>query len=50
VDRRGMGRSAVELLVGRLNTPDRAPTKLMVGVSLIERGSVAQPRTEPVPT
>jgi DNA-binding LacI/PurR family transcriptional regulator len=48
VDRQGMGRSAVELLLGRLNAPDRAPTKLVVGVSLIERASVAPPRAEAV--
>jgi LacI family transcriptional regulator len=46
VDRQGMGRSAVELLLGRLSAQDRAPTKLMVGVTLIERASVAAPRTE----
>ena len=47
VDRQGLGRSAVDLLLGRLSTPDRAPTKLMVGVTLIERASVAPPRAEP---
>ena len=46
VDLKGMGRSAVELLLGRLNAPDRAPTKLLVGVTLIERASVAPLRAE----
>ncbi len=46
VDRRGLGRSAVELLLGRLNILDRAPTKLLVSVALVERASVGPPRAD----
>jgi LacI family transcriptional regulator len=50
VDRNGMGGSAVELLLSRLSAPDRAPTKVTVGVTLVERASVAPPCVGVAPT
>jgi LacI family transcriptional regulator len=50
VDRHGMGGSAVELLLARLTAPNRAPTKLLVGVTLVERASVAPPGAVATPT
>ena len=46
VDRVAMGRVAVELLLNHIRTPERAPIKSVVGVSLIERDSVCPPRSE----
>jgi LacI family transcriptional regulator len=46
VDRVAMGRVAVELLLNHIRTPERAPVKSVVGVSLIERDSVCPPRSE----
>ncbi|RME98358.1 MAG: LacI family transcriptional regulator [Chloroflexi bacterium] len=44
VDRATMGRIAVQLLLDRIQFPDRAVTKATIGVNLVERGSVAAPR------
>jgi LacI family transcriptional regulator len=44
VDRTALGRNAVELLLGRLGCPDRPPIRSVVGVTLVERASVCQPR------
>jgi LacI family transcriptional regulator len=44
VDRRALGEVAIQLLLGRIGTPERLPTKAVVGVELIERGSVCPPR------
>jgi LacI family transcriptional regulator len=46
VDRIAMGRSAVELLLNHIRTPERAPIKSVVGVTLVERDSVCPPRSE----
>ena len=48
VDRVAMGRIAVELLLNRIRTPERAPIKSVVGVTLIERDSVCPPRSDEV--
>ena len=45
VDRRTLGRIAVELLSGQLSAPERPTVKSIVGVRLIERDSVARPRS-----
>jgi LacI family transcriptional regulator len=44
VDRYALGRVAVQLLLGHINTPDRPAVKSIVGVTLVERASVCQPR------
>jgi len=46
VDRVAMGRSAVELLLNHIRTPERAPIRSVVGVTLVERDSVCPPRSE----
>jgi DNA-binding LacI/PurR family transcriptional regulator len=46
VDRVAMGRVAVELLLNHIRTPERAPIKSVVGVTLVERDSVCPPRSE----
>ena len=46
VDRVAMGRSAVELLLNHIRTPERAPIKSIVGVTLVERESVGPPRSD----
>ena len=46
VDRVAMGRSAVELLLNRIRTPERAPIRSVVGVMLVERDSVCPPRSD----
>ena len=48
VDRVAMGRIAVELLLNRIRTPERAPIKSVVGVTLVERDSVCPPRSDEV--
>jgi LacI family transcriptional regulator len=48
VDRRALGQIATQLLLGRINTPDRPPVKTVVGVELIERASVCDPRTRSI--
>ncbi len=48
VDRVAIGRIAVELLLNRIRTPERAPIKSVVGVTLIERDSVCPPRSDEV--
>jgi DNA-binding LacI/PurR family transcriptional regulator len=45
VDRSALGRSGVEVLLARLSAPERAPVRAIVGVTLIERATVACPRT-----
>jgi LacI family transcriptional regulator len=45
VDRLALGRIAVQLLLGRIQNPDRPAIKSVVGVSLVERASVSSPRT-----
>jgi len=45
VDRRALGQVAAQLLLGRISAPDRQPVKTIVGVELVERGSVCAPRT-----
>jgi LacI family transcriptional regulator len=44
VDRHALGRSAVELLLGRISVPHRPPIKSIIGVTLVERASACQPR------
>ena len=44
VDRQALGQLAMQLLLGRINAPDRPAIKTIVGVRLIERGSVCAPR------
>jgi LacI family transcriptional regulator len=44
VDRRALGQVAIQLLLGRIGTPERLPTKAVIGVELIERASVCSPR------
>jgi DNA-binding LacI/PurR family transcriptional regulator len=46
VDRLGLGRVAVEMLLNRVRMPECAPIKSIVGVSLVERDSVSQPHTK----
>lgn len=44
IDRIALGQLAAQLLLGRINNPDRAITKAIVGVKLIQRASVCKPR------
>jgi LacI family transcriptional regulator len=44
VDRRALGQVAIQLLLGRIGTPERLATKAVIGVKLIERASVCPPR------
>lgn len=46
VDRHALGRIAVELLLGRINSPGRPPVRCVLSVSLVERASVSRPRPE----
>lgn len=48
VDRITMGQIAVQLLLDRLKFPDRPVIKVTIGVELIERASVATPRTHKI--
>jgi LacI family transcriptional regulator len=48
VDRRALGQIGVQLLLGRINTPERLATKATVGVTLIERASVCPPRAHDI--
>jgi len=45
VDRQALGQVAAQLLMGRINAPDRQPVMTIVGVELVERASVCAPRT-----
>jgi LacI family transcriptional regulator len=44
VDRVTLGKMAVEILLDRINNPDRAVVKVIVGTRLVERGSVSLPK------
>lgn len=44
IDRIALGQLAAQLLLGRINNPDRAIIKTIVGVQLIQRSSVCKPR------
>jgi LacI family transcriptional regulator len=44
VERDTLGRLGVELLLGRINAPQRPPIRSIVGVSLVKRDSVGLPR------
>jgi LacI family transcriptional regulator len=48
VDRKAIGQTAAQLLMGRISTPDRSSVKAIVGVELVERASVCQPRARSV--
>lgn len=45
VDRGTMGQIAVQLLLERVKSPERPVIKVTIGVELVERGSVGNPRT-----
>ena len=44
VDRTSLGKIAVQLLINRINNPERALIRTIVGTSLVERASVSRPR------
>jgi LacI family transcriptional regulator len=44
VDRTSLGRIAIQSLINRINNPERAVIKTIVGTKLIERESVSKPR------
>lgn len=48
VDRQALGQLAAQLLLGRINAPDRSVIKTIVEVRLIERASACPPRTHSV--
>ncbi|UCC63524.1 MAG: substrate-binding domain-containing protein [Anaerolineae bacterium] len=48
VDRTALGQLAAQLLLGRINAPEREPIKTIVGVTLIERASVCDPRSQSI--
>jgi DNA-binding LacI/PurR family transcriptional regulator len=48
IDRVALGQLAAQLLIGRINNPERAIIESIVGVTLIERASVSAPRTYPL--
>jgi LacI family transcriptional regulator len=47
-DRRALGQVGVQLLLGRINAPERLATKAIVGVTLVERASVCPPRAHDI--
>lgn len=50
VDRIALGQLATHLLLGRIIHPDRPAVHTTLGVYLVDRASVAPPRTHPIPS
>jgi hypothetical protein len=48
VDREILGQMAVQLLLGRINDPERLVIRTIVGVVLVERESVCPPRAHDI--
>ncbi len=48
VDRNSLGRLATQLLFNRIENPDRAIVKIIVGTQLVDRDSVRPPRNHPL--
>jgi LacI family transcriptional regulator len=48
VDREILGQMAVQLLLGRINDPERLAIRTIVGVVLVERASVCPPRAHDI--
>lgn len=44
VDRTSLGRIAIQSLINRINNPERAIVKTIVGTKLVERASIGKPR------
>jgi len=48
VDRSSLGKIATQILLNRINNPDRALVKAIISTKLIERESVGPPRTHQI--